>query len=61
MIAENMYDQCDIESRKYNLMEGIIDHITDGHPVAPADMYIKHGRNKKVKKTTKGWNLCVEW
>jgi hypothetical protein len=26
-----------------------------------ADMYIKHGRNTQVSKTTKGWNLCVEW
>jgi hypothetical protein len=26
MIAENMYAQCDIEGRQYNLMEGIIDH-----------------------------------
>jgi hypothetical protein len=24
-------------------------------------MYIKHGSNKKVSKTTKGWHLCVEW
>jgi hypothetical protein len=23
-------------------------------------MYIKHGSNKKVRKTTKSWNLCVE-
>jgi hypothetical protein len=61
MIAENMYAQCDIEGRKYNIMEGIIDHRTDGHAVAHADMYIKHGRNKKVRKTTKGWHLCVEW
>jgi hypothetical protein len=42
-------------------MEGIIDHTTDGHAVAPADMYINHGSNKKLRKTTKGWNLCVEW
>jgi hypothetical protein len=61
VIAENMYAQCDIEGRQYNLMEGIIDHKTDGHVVAPADMYIKHGSNKKVRKTTKGWQLCVEW
>jgi hypothetical protein len=61
VIAENMYAQCDIEGRQYNLMEGIIDHKTDGHAVAPDDMYIKHGRNKKVRKTTKGWHLCVEW
>jgi hypothetical protein len=61
MIAENMYAQCDIEGRQYNIMEGIIDHRTDGHAVAPDDMYINHGSNKKVRKTTKGWHLCVEW
>jgi hypothetical protein len=61
MIAENMHAQCDIEGRKYNLMEGIVDHNTDGHAVKLADMYIKHVSNKKVRKTTKGWNLCVEW
>jgi hypothetical protein len=61
MIAENMYAQCDIEGRQYNLMEGIIDHETDGHAIAPADIYIKHGSNKKARKTTKGLHLCVEW
>jgi hypothetical protein len=61
VIAENMYAQCDIEGRQYNIMEGNIDHITDGHAFAPAEMYIKHGSNKKVRKTTKGWHLCVEW
>jgi hypothetical protein len=56
-----MYAQCDIEGRHYNLMEGIVDHNTDGNVFEPADMYIKHGSNKQVRKTTKGWNLCVEW
>jgi hypothetical protein len=42
-------------------MEGIIDHRTDGHAIAPAKMYIKHGSKKKLRKTTKGWHLCVEW
>jgi hypothetical protein len=41
-------------------MEGIVHHKTGGHAVEPADMYIKHGSNKKVRKTTKGWHLCVE-
>jgi hypothetical protein len=49
VIAENMYAQCDIEGRQYNLMDGIVDHKTDGHAVEPADMYIKHGSNKKVR------------
>jgi hypothetical protein len=39
VIAENIYAQCDIEGRQYNLMEGIIDHRTDGHAVSPAEMY----------------------
>jgi hypothetical protein len=45
VIAENMYAQCDIEGRQYNLMEGIVDHKTYGHVVEPADKYIKHGSN----------------
>jgi hypothetical protein len=61
VIAENMYAQCDIEGSQFSLMEGIIEHKTDGHAVAPADMYIKNGSNKKVRKTTKGWHLCVDW
>jgi hypothetical protein len=61
VIAENMYAQCDIEGRQYNIMEGIIDHKTNDHAVEPDEMYINHGSNKKVRKTTKGWNLCVEW
>jgi hypothetical protein len=61
VIADNMYAQCDIEGRQYNLIEGIIEHKTDGHAVEPVYMYSKHGSNKKVRKTTKGWHLCVEW
>jgi hypothetical protein len=60
VISENMYAQCDIEGRQYNLMEGIIDHKTDGHAVAPSDMYIKHGSKKKGNKKAKGWHLCGE-
>jgi hypothetical protein len=61
VIAENMYDQCDIEGIQHNLMEGIIDHKTDVHAIEPADMYINHGSNKKVRNTTNGWHFCVEW
>jgi hypothetical protein len=56
-----MYAQCDIEGRKYDLMEGIVYHKTDEHAIEPADVYIKHGSNNKVRKTTKVSNLCVEW
>jgi hypothetical protein len=60
-IVENMYTQCDKEVNQFNIMNCIIDHKKDGHAVERADMYIKHGSNKKVRNTTKGWHLCVEW
>jgi hypothetical protein len=60
VIADNIHAQCDIEGIQYNLIEGIVDQKTDG-PVEPADMYIKHGSNTQVRKTTKGWHSCVEW
>jgi hypothetical protein len=58
VIAENMYAQCDIEGRQYNLMEGIIDQKTDVHAFEPADMYIKHGSNKKVKNNQRLALVC---
>jgi hypothetical protein len=42
-------------------MESIIDKNMDGHTVYRADMHIMNGSNKQVRKTTKGWHLCIEW
>jgi hypothetical protein len=61
VISENMYAQCDTEGKQFNIMNCITDHKKDGHSLKRADMYIKHGINKQVRKTTKGWHLCVEW
>jgi hypothetical protein len=47
MIADNMYAQYYIEGRQHNMMEGIVDHKTDGHAVQPDDMYIKHDDNNQ--------------
>jgi hypothetical protein len=59
VIAENMYAQCDIDDSQYNLMKCVVDHKANGHAVKPAEIYIKHGSNKQVRKTTKGWHFCV--
>jgi hypothetical protein len=56
-----MYSQCDTEGNQFNIMDCIIDHKKDGHALERADMYTKHGSNKQVRNTTKGWHLCVEW
>jgi uncharacterized protein (UPF0297 family) len=60
-ITHNMYAQCDEEGNQFNLMDGIVGHKTDGHAVAPAYMYNKHGSKKQVRKTIIGWHLCIKW
>jgi hypothetical protein len=56
-----MYAQCDEEGNQFLMLQDIVGQKTDGHAVGCADMYIKVGRNIKIRKTTKGWHLCVEW
>jgi hypothetical protein len=61
VFSDIMYAQWYIEGIQYKLMEGIDDNNTDGRAVKPDDMYIMYGSNKQVRKTTKGWHLCVQW
>ena len=61
VIAQSMYAMCDTEGNQYLLLDGIVDHRKDGTAVERADMYVQRGSNKQLKKTTKGWKLCVEW
>jgi hypothetical protein len=56
-----MYAQCDEEGNQFIMLQDIVGHKTDGHAVERADMYIKVGSNRQIRKTTKGWHLCVEW
>jgi hypothetical protein len=43
------------------MLQVIVGHKTDGHAVDRADMYIKVGSNRQIRKTSKGWYFCVEW
>jgi hypothetical protein len=61
VIADNMYTQCDEEGNQFLMLQDIVGNKTDGHAVERADMYIKVGSNKQIRKTTKGWHLCFEW
>jgi hypothetical protein len=60
VIAENLYAQCYEEGNHFLMLQDIVRHKTDGHAVERADMYIKVGSNRKIRKTTKGWHLCVK-
>ena len=61
IIAQNRYAQCDSEGNQYLLLAGIVDHRRDENAVAKPDMWITRGSNRRMRQTTKGWRLCVEW
>lgn len=61
VIAESMYAQCDMDGNQQLLLQAIVDFRKDGHAVEVADMYVQRGNNRHLRKTTKGWHLCVEW
>jgi hypothetical protein len=60
-IAENMYAQCGEEGNQFLMLHDYVGHKTDGHAVDSADIYIKGGSKKQIRKTMRGWHLCVEW
>jgi hypothetical protein len=61
VIAENMWAQCDIDGNQYQLLDTIIDHKPDGHAVKRADGFVILNGQKHMRKTTKGWQLCIQW
>ena len=61
VIAQNMFAMCDIEGNQYLLLAGIVDHRKDESAVNRADMYIQRRSNRQMRKTTRGWKLCVKW
>jgi hypothetical protein len=42
-------------------MDCISGHRKDGHAVETADMFVVMKGRKYIRKTTKGWFLCVTW
>ena len=62
LIAESMYSQVDSEGHHYQLMAEISDHRKDrtAIPISNGMMRSRNG-NMVPKKTTRGWELLVEW
>ena len=61
VIAESMYAQCDIDGNQHLILDAIVDYKTDANAIAMTDRYqIIKGR-KYLRKTTKGWHMCVNW
>jgi len=61
-IAEAIFAKVDEEGNKYLLLDAIIDHRHDKTAVHKANMWItSYNGNKQLRRTTQGWNLCVQW
>jgi hypothetical protein len=52
---------CNNEGNQFLLLSGIVDHQKDETAIDRADMYIQHGSNRRMRQTTRGSKLCVEW
>ena len=61
VIAENMWDQCDIDGNQMLLMDAITVQKSDQSAVEHADAHITVNGRRHARKTTKGWKLCVTW
>ena len=61
IIAENMYAQCDAEGNQYVLLDEIVDYRKDGHALKAQDQTIVVNGRESLRKTTKGWFLCIRW
>jgi hypothetical protein len=60
-IAENIYTQVDQEGRHFVLLKEISDHRKSDEAIPIKDGFVIVNGQRKPKKTTKGWELLVEW
>ena len=61
VIAESMWSQCDPMGNQFRLLNAIVDHRTDGNEIQHANRFVTEGGWQYLRKSTKGWDLCVEW
>ena len=63
ILAENILSQVDEDGHKQLLFEEIIDHRSNSDAIKCEDGHVTNPINgyKHKKRTTKGWDLCVQW
>jgi hypothetical protein len=59
-IAENLYSQIDPEGNEYLLLDEVMDHRSNADAVTKENMYLDVAK-RKPQRTTKGWELLVQW
>ena len=60
-IAENPISVSGDESHSNHFLNEIIDHRTNGKAVTKDDGMISQNGRTTIRKTIKGWFLCVRW
>ena len=62
LIAENLMSQCDENGYHYQALHEIVEHRKDGTALSKENGFIRSkSGNIHPKKTTRGWELLVEW
>jgi hypothetical protein len=61
VIAESIYSQVDNEGQEFLMLDEIVDHRSDDSAVRTENMWIQRGSNQRMRQTTKGWQLLVQW
>ena len=62
IIAENIYSQVDVDGHRYQLMDHIMNHKTNGHALTQEQAFtVSRNGNKVRRQTTKGWFFQVQW
>ena len=60
-IAEEIYQRVDDDGYLVDEIKDIVDHKKDASAVAGDDSFVDVRGQRKLRRTTKGWKLLVEW
>ena len=62
VVAKNLFAQIDSEGKRHVMLKEIIGHKKNGDAVSRQDGFtVSANGNKHPKRTTKGWEIAVEW
>jgi hypothetical protein len=61
IISQNMISRIDSDGNQEPLLRQLVDHRKKPDAIPRDKAYIKVGGKKVLQRTTKGWDLCVEW
>ena len=62
IISKNIFSQVDEDGYRYQLLNHIMDHKSNGQAVQPEDAFtVSQNGNKVRRQTTKGWFFQVQW